>query len=312
MSKMRRTVSFYYLSLKEHNENGSRDNMRVLSKSEVRDKFGEIYDRHTNILSNGSRAQSVHTMNNEYVVEIVCFENNKAFMKIGQQNAANTVALRDKQTLESENVPMKASQLLELYTFCLIDFDTGIVSYVGINGAPRISAIRFLFDNVFAQQGIDCILAAIMTSDIAEVLMKKSIISQISVTLAVPNDSVLSDQLGLSMKDFDALENVKTRDVCLSIGAKRNKNLFKRKNYIGELIVILKSKYGDGLKKLTAKARDQGEPPNDYNLLQYSFTRKVTINADNFSEYSQENFQTILMDTYSKNRSELVRYIPHN
>ena len=59
---------------------------------------------------------------------------------------------------------MRESQLLELYTFCLIDFESGIVSYIGINGAPKISAVRNLFDRTLEpEENTSAHLAAIMT-----------------------------------------------------------------------------------------------------------------------------------------------------
>lgn len=77
-------------------------------------------------LADGHKAINITVSNSQYVVEIIFFKDHRAFIKIGQQNPANTVALRDRTTLETENVPMRKSQLLELYTFCLIDFETTV------------------------------------------------------------------------------------------------------------------------------------------------------------------------------------------
>lgn len=77
-------------------------------------------------------------LSGEYVIETISFENHRVFIKTGQQNPSNTVALRDRTTLETENVPMIENQLLELYTFCLIAFVTGMVRYIGINGSKDI------------------------------------------------------------------------------------------------------------------------------------------------------------------------------
>ena len=75
---------------------------------------------------------------NDYV-EVLEYSEHHAFIQIGQPNPSNTVMLRDKITLETENVPMKVTQLLELFTYCYIDFTTGIVSYISI------SAVRLEF-----------------------------------------------------------------------------------------------------------------------------------------------------------------------
>lgn len=89
------------------------------------------------VLSDNHKAINITASNGHYVIEAISFEEHRAFLKIGQQNPSNTVALRDRTTLETENVPMRESQLLELYTFCLIDFESGIVSYMELTGLPK-------------------------------------------------------------------------------------------------------------------------------------------------------------------------------
>lgn len=138
-----RKVSFYRLSLEKQTLLPGTRTVRVtqLNNSEIEDCFREIYNEKMQVLSDNHKAINITASNGHYVIEAISFEEHRAFLKIGQQNPSNTVALRDRTTLETENVPMRESQLLELYTFCLIDFESGIVSYIGINGAPKISVI---------------------------------------------------------------------------------------------------------------------------------------------------------------------------
>jgi len=142
MAVKSRKVSFYRLVLEKHELiPGKRKNqIKAIDNDTMEQYFKEIYNNEMNKLKGGSKAVNVETDTSNYVIEVIEYEDSKAFLKIGQQNASYVVALRDTATLESEKVPMKESQLLELFTFCLIDFKTGIVSYIGINGAPRIKS----------------------------------------------------------------------------------------------------------------------------------------------------------------------------
>lgn len=134
-----RKVSFYRLSLEKQTLLPGTRTVRVtqLNNSEIEDCFREIYNEKMQVLSDNHKAINITASNGHYVIEAISFEEHRAFLKIGQQNPSNTVALRDRTALETENVPMRESQLLELYTFCLIDFESGIVSYMELTGLPK-------------------------------------------------------------------------------------------------------------------------------------------------------------------------------
>ena len=236
------------------------------------------------------------------------FMDDRAFLKIGQQNPSNTVALRDRTTLETENVPMRESQLLELYTFCLIDFESGIVSYIGINGAPKISAVRNLFDQTLEPgENTSAHLAAIMTDDILQVLVRKHIISKVSVTVAVPEDQILSD-IGLDIENFDAIRNVRTKTATYILVGRRNKNIFTSSSKLAEMIAAIKIKFGDNLQGLTANAKDYNEKSQTYDLLQYNFTKTVVLGREDEGLLTLDDFKDALVNTYDLYRTELLRY----
>ena len=201
MATKKRKVYFYRLNL-IHQKDIDRNTIKEapLTNLEIEKKFQNIYDKKTSILSSGRRAISVTTLSGDYVVEILSFSNHRALIKIGQQNPANTVALRDTSTLETEDVPMRKTQMLELFTFALIDFETCIVSYIGINGAPKISAIRNLFDNNLAAENTYATLAIILSQKALENLFKKKIISKVTLTIAVPEDMKIWIRHLLSLK----------------------------------------------------------------------------------------------------------------
>lgn len=195
MATKKRKVYFYRLNLIHHRDIDKNTVKEIhLTNVEIEKKFQYIYDKKTSILSSGKRAISVNTLSGEYVVEILSFSNHRAIIKIGQQNPANTVALRDTSTLETEDVPMSKTQMLELFTFALIDFETCIVSYIGINGAPKIAAIRNLFDNNLSTENTYATLAVILSRNALETLFKKKIISKVTLTIAVPEDIIKKQQ----------------------------------------------------------------------------------------------------------------------
>ena len=310
MASKTRKVSFYRLSLEKRTfiPGTTTVQKKQLSDSDIENYFKKICTEKMQVLENGHRAMSITVSSSKYVIEVISHEDMYAFIKIGQQNPSNTVALRDRTTLETESVPMRESQLLELYTFFLIDFETGIVSYIGINGAPRISAIRNLFDQGIEQEeNIYVHLAAIMTNDILDILVKKHIISKLSVTVAVPEDQILSD-IGLDRESFDSVRDIKTRTVTYKLVAKRNRNIFSSSSKLAEMIASIKMKYGDDLKGLSANAKDSNEKSQSYDLLQYSFTKTVVLGKDDLGLLTLDDFKEALVQTYTLYKNELLKY----
>lgn len=113
MAGKSRKVSFYLLVLeKKESIQGSRHKRFVpLKNDEIEEHFRSIYDNKMQSLSNGNKAISVNFSSGTDIVEVLDYTNHCAFVKIGQQNPSNTVALRDQETLETEEVPMAENQL---------------------------------------------------------------------------------------------------------------------------------------------------------------------------------------------------------
>lgn len=308
----RRTVSFHYLSVtREENVAGTRTaRRRYLGCTEIEEIFSEILAGMTQ-LRNGSRIKTVETNYNQYFVEVMDFARHSAFIRVGQQNPNNTFGIRDRRTLEQTEVPMRASQLLELYTYCLVDFSNCIISYIGVNGAPKISALKYLFNNHFpANEHTTANISAIMTEDIINTITRKDLISSFTISVAVPNDQVLNE-VGVGERVFDALRNVKTRTKRIEVVARRNRNLFERNEQLTTLLEDTKEHYGDDLRGFEVKARDRDEEGTPYNLLHYSFTKKVELQDErDHDALTSETFREALVTTYNQNRPELTRYIP--
>lgn len=310
MAGKSRKVSFYLLVLeKKEPIQGSRHKRFVpLKNDEIEEHFRSIYDNKMQSLSNGNKAISVNFSSGTDIVEVLDYTNRCAFVKIGQQNPSNTVALRDQETLETEEVPMAENQLLELFTYCLIDFETGIISYISISGAPRVSTIRTLFDHYFLHtESIVTKLAAIMQDDIISKLASKKTISKLEVEVAVPSDQILSE-LGVNPNSYDALQNVRTRTATYEVVGHRNKSIFENQSGFMELIGDIKSTLGENLLKLRANAKDENEQSQSYDLLQYSFTKTVNLERENIETIGANEFKEILETVYAENKNELLRY----
>lgn len=312
MSNIKRKVSFYRLSIAKYVENHAqrKTTREFLSNEDIEKVFENIIKNCMYELNDKHYAKEVRTSSNKYIIEIINYNNHMVFAKIGMQNDSNTVALRDQNTLESEKVQMRESQLLELYTYFLIDFKTGILAYIGINGAPKISAIQSLFNSYYTDTDkYETTICTIMTRDVLKTLTKKGTISKIQLSVAVPSDGMISEVLGPSPSAYDEMWNIKTSTITYKIVAPRNRNIFSSSDKLGELMDKVKAIYGDKLKEFRVNAKDGGEDTQTYDLLEYNFTKTVSLGDGDYSKLSEEEFKVALTAIYESNKEELLEYI---
>ena len=304
MSFKQRKVSFYKLIL----EKRIAGNSTTLNNEQNEEYFHILYGK-MKPLESGNKAIEVSVGEIPYVIEVISYDLHQVFAKIGRQNSADTVALRDQATLETEDVPMRESQSLELYTYFLLDFATGILSYIGIGGVPKISAIRSLFDNNLSEYSISSRIVSIMTHDILNTVVRKKTISRFEVSVAIPNDSILSDHIGISKEHFDDIYNVKDRTVTFKITSCRNKSFFHNSTKLRDLVTSFIDKFGNQLTAISVNAKDDGEKSQTYNILEYCFTKTVPLGQNDQSILTENDYYLALFNTYNSNRDELCQYI---
>lgn len=313
MPANKRTVYFYRLIVEEENTGRNADGhlatrITPITNAVSLQLFQEIYASMQE-LHNGCRAKTVNLSRSTVVVEVISINDSMVFARIGQPNSANTVGIRDERTLEINDVPMGPNQNLELFTYCLIDFETGVVSYIGIQGAPKINALGALFSSHDFGRTITARLAAILTDDIIQLIAHKNIIGKISFTVTIPNDDVLANVVDVGANEFDALRNVKYREATYDIVANRNKNVFERSSNLSNLVDALVGRFGDGLRKLKVRAKDYTESMQTYDLMDYNFTRKVTLgNPKDHNTLTEDDFLEALKKTYLQNKNDLLKY----
>ena len=310
MAAMQRKVSFYHLS---QERTGDDKKKYAVSNADIEANFKHIYD-HMSVLKDGNHAEKILSGNVKVVVEIIDYNPNEhsVFLKIGHQNHSNTSSLRDQNTLEATEVPMAPSQKLELFTYCYIDFSTCIVSHISLNAAPRVSALRAMFDHFLLEEfRTSSTLSVIMSSDIIDMIKKKRV-SKLTVAVAVPSDSILSDRIGVGRNTFNKLQHIKKVGYTYTLSAKRFKSMLTSPNALGEMVAAIKEEHGNDLQSLRVNAKGEGEDSQVYDLLQHSLTKKVNFDVDDISLLTVDDFRDKLTTCYRANKQDLIQYIPTN
>ena len=267
MANELRKILFYQLAM--YMNGHKKETLIDLTEMEV--MFNKIIEEQMKEI-NGSdnKAMAVEVKDGDYVMEVVKrnLDEHIYYIKLGAHNPTNSVAIRDKYTLKTDGIEIGKSQSLEIYTLCVIDFKTGVISYVKMNGSARVSIIKDVLNKSYADHGYETRLSVICTPDVIEALSRKKRILKINMDLAVPSDAEL-ERIGVSEPTFDGVRGIKTKTLSFEVTADRGKTLFDEPGMIKKGISkILSSVNEEHLKKVTASAKDDGEAaPQVFNLL---------------------------------------------
>lgn len=310
---LKKKVSFYKLSI--HTNHTTEDHLTMVNEYLTNNQIENVFLRKYENMLVTSTGTHVITLANEathntYVFEIISVEDHIAFLRIGRNNDSNTCGIRDMSSLEIDSVPLGQNQHLETYTYCIIDFSICVVAFIEVIGAPTFNSLSTLLGALDENNNSIATLSAILNDDIISKLNQKKVISKISINVAVPNDQVLAQRIGLSMDDFDSLENVKTRTATFKIVGPKNRNIFGSSGKLSDFLSKLQSKFGAYLRGVHVNARDEGEKMQSFNLLNSLLTQTTYIGDDDgTANYTMENFKEALIRAYSQNKPYIIRYI---
>lgn len=304
VSKIRK-VLFYRLSM--NNKQGN-----MISTEELEAKFDKIVQEYmVNIPNSDRHALFIEERNEIYVIELIKKEDKLAFLKLGIKNASNAVAIRNEDTLESDGVDIAPNQSLETYTYCLVDFENLLISYVNTNTSPRVSILKDLFKKYYGKDGFNPSLNLIFAPDAIKEILKKKRVLKLQVDIAVPSDDVLTQYLEASQSTFDGLGGKRSSTVSFQIKADRGKSLCKEEGRFSRMLegITNKANFGN-VKKVTAWGKDDDEvSPQIFDLLSYKANVKGQIEREKYDNASEDEQLNMLEVEYKSRKGEILSYI---
>ena len=305
MIEKKRKIKFYFLSMEK------RADGKVLSRTDLETKFQEVVKNEMIQIKNTERkAAKLDAQDNSYVIELMKQKDHVGYLKLGIQNPASSVALRDKTTLEADDLSVDPLQELEIDTFGIIDFRTQIVSYVSMNGSPRVSVIKDWLNRICVPKGYFVTLATIYSPDVLRALSRKKRITKLELDVALPADQEL-ENLGVSSRTFDNVGGRLTRTLSFVVKADRGKSLFEEPGKIKTAIDnIVGCAENDIINCFTAYGKDDDDSsPQSFNLLDYGATVNEKISASNYDRGDDDRKIEIIYNAYNSKKEELISYV---
>ena len=242
-----------------------------------------------------------------YTMNILEFNHERLFCKIGKRKANNKMVRRN-QELESEDVidvKDQDNQWVEILTYFLIDFATGICATVKEQSAPDVDIINRIltkYNNSYMTEIIKIPNDTILN----KVFIEGAELGSVAFEMPVPNVEALEKVFNL--KDFAIGEEIKNgvKSVDIVLKAESRGAITKEISTMNKVRELLK---GMTKAKVTAKAPGQ-KKMREYDLKKefYGYPIKVSSSyKENGKEYQYSKEQ---MEVFYK--SEMTRELEAN
>jgi hypothetical protein len=242
-----------------------------------------------------------------YTFEVLKFDNNYIFGKLGKYKDLMTVQLRDRKTFIPAQIQKTTTQDLEIFTYLLIDRNNYLISYLKEQSAPTIQVFSSIIDNIYGRtKRYFGEVSSVMIDDAIPILKKKKQIGAISYKVSIPASEKMNlDLLGISEKEFEMLQNQKSVDFEVKLVAERNKSALKDSNGIDKFLKKILKK----TKKVKVKAKNENEYMQTYNIVDSIMTKREKFDFNKDATNLESEIYAKLKITYEGNKVEILEYV---
>lgn len=306
------TKNIYFYKMDIYKESLQKDNNTY--KQEFHNER-KIYDVLNNIRNNKTKTK---TLNNSFALEkgsnqvtfdFINFDDKYVFARLGRINDKNAIQIRNKLTYVPKGINTGANEDIEIYTYFLLDFNTGIISFISSMYAPSINKLRRL-DDIYDLNNYKFNVYPIVNKEAIAEVMKKEFITKFDIDVAVPTDEVLNlEGIGLSMKEFINVKDLKYQRVTITMKTvKPDGNVFTNSKIIKKFVDKV-SNSELNIMSMTANAKNDNEKTIPYNLIEHKLIEKKDFDstAKTPSKYEKEVLLH-LSKAYNENKEHLKRY----
>lgn len=305
MVRKQRKLKYYQLSMIDTK------NEAVLDCPDTEVRFNEIVNKNMiPIIGTSHKVVQIELSDGSYFIEFIKQDNHVWYIKLGVANPTNSIAIRDKGTLESNSLEIDPTKSLEINTFCIIDFETRILSYVGMNGSPRVSILKDWLNRENSVDGVATQLAVIYSHDVLNELSKKKRVIKIGLDVAVPSDKSL-EYLDTKENTFEKLNGKLTRTVSFVFRAERGRTIFDDPKIAEQTIrAVLDGTEVDSIEAFYAHGIDEGETtPQRFDLLDFSYTVTDKLDRLVYDRSDDEKRMDMIFEAYRGKKAELRQCI---
>ncbi|SKA89783.1 hypothetical protein SAMN05428976_11358 [Clostridium sp. USBA 49] len=302
-----KVVYYYSISIRDSLTNVEVDNIKKV--------FDVIFKENC---VNNNEIRTLSLGNGEVTLDILLEDENYLFGRVGKETEFYNILKRNKETLKYEyvlNGDDVNNSSLEICTYFLLDYTTGIVGFIFGKTAPNVNSLVNIVSEHSEKYTMNIIRIASEES-VRALLRPGSYLSKISYAFRVPNVEIL-EKVGLTRTQLASLANAEIFEAELIIKNRRRKPITDDQAVL-ENIVNTFSKLPDQIKN---SLRFSGKTPNSLSK-DYKFEEQdISFHID-IDEYKIENGNKIKLEAdevaakvlhklrglYTEHRTDIMRY----
>lgn len=269
---MGKKVNFFTVDLYE-----SVNSTRIDYK-EIKDLLVAIIDENASKYNNFWVLDLTRDNELHYVADIFSYKEKSLFMRVSSQKPSGGYLRRDYTTNVPADVLEGSSEDkegIEVYTYALLDYETGIFSIVNQQSAPSHRIINYFFTKYNVNYFMD--FKAIPNPDgisrIYEAVEPR--ISQVEIEVPVPSAEVLEQMFGWDARDIMDIQGNGLK-ATMKLSSVDRKVITETDGETKGLIDCIKSRITD-YNKAKVRAKASGVKTRDYSFFDENFSYPIEI-----------------------------------
>ena len=213
-----------------------------------------------------------------YVADIFSFEENNLFLRISSQKPSGGYLRRDYTTNEPVSVLEGVSEDkegIEVYTYALLDYETGIFSIVNQQSAPNYKIINNFFYKYNANYIME-FLPIPNPDGISRIYgAEEPKISQIEIEVSIPSAEALEQMFGWDAKDIIDIQGNRLK-ATMKLSSIDRKVITDTAEETKGMIECIKTRIA-AYTKAKVRAKAQGVKTQDYSFYDENFNYPIEI-----------------------------------
>lgn len=304
----------YFYSINLYEVNGNRLLPIEQLKTLIKDIITENSTQHA-----GYKTLDLTTVADDdlhIMMDVFYYENDMLFCRLSKQRPYNSLISRDYATSEcSDVIPQEefGNIGIEIYTYCRLDYATGILAYASSQSAPSEKALISLFEKYKNEYKIE--LVPIPNRDAIDAIYygQNPEISKIEIEIPTPNVDILQQVLRWDEEEIMQTVSNNTLKAEVVIHAPVRKSLVDNEDALSVIDKLKMFRQAYNNVKLTAKAN--GSRLREYDLYARFFSYPIDVpkyhmvnnrRVEYTIEQLVEMYRANLHEAFMTNREMLV------
>lgn len=300
---MYKTIHFYKMSINQFMTNN------LIKEREFYNILDKVISNSDEVSSDNPNAAykhyySIATTDKKVIVDFLTHNRDYLFGSIGNIKEKFVLErIRNLKDLTSERLLLNPENALEAYTYFLLDYKTGIISFINSKSAPNIKYLGTIIQEVDMNYEVN--IYPIRNENVQGVINDIKKCSAVEIKVARPPSELLGKK-GENALQRAIYKVIKQDFQKFSIRLETDNSLKADPGFLNSVIAetYQYAQNDKSLEKISVTANIKDEVQKTVNLLELYFTKSIKIKVD--ENFSENDIYSMLMVAYNEIKEDLL------